>query len=41
MKRFNWLLIGLLILTLVMILLVGCGVPQSDYEALQSDYEAL
>ena len=41
MKRFNWLLIGLLILSLVMILMVSCGVSQSDYEVLQADYDEL
>ncbi len=41
MKRFNWLLIGSVILILDMVLLVGCGVSQSDYEALQADYDEL
>ena len=39
MKRFNWLLIGSLILILT--LLVGCGVSKSEYEALQADYDEL
>ena len=41
MKRFNWLLIGLGVLCLAIISLTGCGVPQSEYEALQADYQAL
>ncbi len=42
MKRFKWLLIGLMAVGLVMIPLTGCmGVPQSGFEALQADYEAL
>ena len=42
MKRFKWLLIGLVAAGLVMIPLTGCmGIPQSEYEALQADYEAV
>ncbi|MBA7672740.1 hypothetical protein ES703_80927 [subsurface metagenome] len=41
MKRFNWLLIGTVILSLAMVLLVGCGVSISEYEALQADYDEL
>ena len=41
MKRFNWLLIGTVILSLAMVLLVGCGVAKSEYEALQAEYAAL
>ena len=42
MKRFKWLLIGLVAVGLVMIPLTGCmGVPQSGFEALQADYDAL
>ena len=40
MKRFNWLLIGSVVLCLALVLLVGCGVSKSKYEALQSEYEA-
>ena len=41
MKRFNWLLIGLLVLCLAMIPLAGCGISKSEHETLQADYEAL
>jgi len=41
MKRFNWLLIGLVVLCLAMVPLAGCGVSKSEYEALQADYDAL
>lgn len=42
MKRFKWLLIGLVAVGLVMIPLTGCmGIPQSEYEALNADYEAV
>ncbi len=42
MKRFKWLLIGLVAVGLVVIPLTGCiGVPRSGFEALQADYEAL
>lgn len=40
MKRFNWLLIGLVVLCLAMVPLAGC-VSKSEYEALQADYDAL
>jgi len=40
MKRFNWLLIGLVVLCLAMVPLAGC-VAKSEYEALQADYDAL
>ena len=38
MKRFNWLLIGLLVLGVVLVLLL---VSRSEYEALQADYDIL
>jgi len=41
MKRFNWLLIGLVIICLAAIPLAGCGVSKSEYEALQSKYDEL
>ena len=42
MKRFSWLLVGLMVVCLTLVPLVGCtGVLQSEYEALQADYEAL
>ena len=42
MKRFNWLLIGLIVLCLATVPLAGCtGVSQSEYEALQADYDEL
>ncbi len=41
MRRFNWWLVGLIILSLAVVLLVGCGVSPSDYEALQADYDEL
>ncbi len=40
MKRFNWLLIGLLVLCLAMVSLVGC-VSKSEYEALQAEHATL
>jgi len=40
MKRFNWLLIGLVVLCLAMVPLAGC-VSKSKYEALREDYEVL
>ena len=40
MKRFNWLLIGLVILCLGMIPLAGC-VSKSEYEALQAENATL
>ena len=41
MKRFNWLLIGALLLSLAMVLLAGCGVPQADYDELNAEYGAV
>ena len=41
MKRFNWLLIGALLLPLAMVLLAGGGVPQADYDELDTEYMAL
>ena len=41
MKRFKWLLMGLLVLCLAMVPLAGCGVPQSEYEALQAENATL
>jgi outer membrane murein-binding lipoprotein Lpp len=40
MKRFNWVLIGVIISVLAIVLLAGC-VSQSEYDALQADYDAL
>ena len=40
MKRFNWLLVGLVVLCLLIISLTGC-VSKSEYEALQADYQVL
>ena len=40
MKRFNPLLIGLLVLCLAMVSLAGC-VSKSEYETLQADYDEL
>ena len=37
MKRLNRLLIESLILGVAVILLAGCGIPQADYEAVQSE----
>jgi outer membrane murein-binding lipoprotein Lpp len=37
MKRFNWLLSGSVVLCLAMVLLAGCGVSKSDYDALQAE----
>ena len=41
MKRFNWLLVGFMVLCLAIIPLAGCGISKSEHEALQTDYEAL
>ena len=42
MKRFSWCLIGLVGVCLIVVPLAGCvGVSQSEYEALQADYEAV
>ena len=41
MRRFNWWLVGMVILSLAVVLLVGCGVSPSDYDALQADYDEL
>ena len=41
MKRLNWLLIGALLLSLTMVLLAGCGVPQADYDELDAQYTTL
>lgn len=41
MKRSNWVLVGLLILFLTMIPLAGCGVPKSEYEALEAEHATL
>lgn len=40
MKRFNWLLIGLVVLCLAVVVLAGC-VSKSEFEALQGEYTAL
>jgi len=40
MKRFNWLLLGVAILSLAIIALAGC-VSKSEYEALQAEQAAL
>ena len=37
MKRFNWLLPGSVVLCLAIVLLAGCGVSKSEYEALQAE----
>jgi outer membrane murein-binding lipoprotein Lpp len=37
MKRFNRLLIGSVVLCLAIVLLAGCGVSKSDYDALQAE----
>jgi len=41
MKIHKWMQMGLLILILSSVLLVGCGVPQSDYGALQAQHAKL
>ncbi len=41
MRRFNWWLVGLVISTLAVVLLVGCGVPQADYDELNTEYTTL
>ena len=41
MKRFNWWLVGLVISSLAVVLLVGCGVPQADYDELNTEYTTL
>lgn len=41
MKYFKWLLAGLSVLILTLVLLAGCGVSKSDYEALQAEKTAL
>lgn len=41
MKHYKRLLIGSMVLCLALALLVGCGVPQSEHEALQAEYAAL
>ncbi len=42
MKRSKWWLIGLVAVGLVVIPLTGCmGTPQSEFDALQADYEAV
>ena len=41
MKRLNWLLIGSLILSVAVILLAGCGIPQADYDELNTEHTAL
>ena len=40
-RGFKWLVIGAVLLSLVVVTLAGCGVPESEYEALQADYDAL
>ena len=37
MKRFKWLLVGLVVLCLAIVLLAGCGVSKSEYETLQEE----
>ncbi len=37
MRRFNWWLVGLVILSLAVVLLVGCGVSPSDFEAVENE----
>jgi chromosome segregation ATPase len=41
MKRFNWLLVSLVVLSLASLPLVGCGIPKSEYEALQGKNASL
>jgi len=41
MKRLNWVVTGVAILSLAIILLTGCGVPKSEYEALQANNQIL
>ena len=41
MKRFNWLLIGSVVLCLALVLLAGCGIPQADYDELNTEHTAL
>ena len=41
MKRFNWLLIGSVVVCLALVSLAGCGVSTSEYETLQTDYDEL
>jgi len=41
MKRLSWGLIVAVVLGTAIALLAGCGVPQSEYEALQAEYNAL
>ncbi len=41
MKLFKRSLMGLVILSLVMVVLVGCGVPQADYDELNTEYTTL
>ncbi len=40
MRLSRWLLLGSLILSLVVVLLAGCGIPQSEYDELNANYEA-
>jgi outer membrane murein-binding lipoprotein Lpp len=37
MKRFNWLLTGVIVSCLSIVLLAGCGVSKDEYEALQAE----
>jgi len=41
MKRFKWLPISLVVLCLAVVLLAGCGVSKSEYEALQNENATL
>jgi len=41
MKRFKWWLAGMVILGSAVVLLVGCGVPQADYDELNTAHEAV
>lgn len=41
MKRYKRLLTGSVVLSLALVLLVGCGVSQSEYEALQAENASL
>ena len=41
MKHYKRLLIGSVVLCVALVLLAGCGVPQSEYEALQSENASL
>ncbi len=41
MKYYRWTIPFMLILIVVLVLLAGCGVAQSEYDELKADYDAL